>query len=287
MLKRLSALVVIAAIVAAPVSHGSEEAGESSAQIPIVMYHCVSKNPGLLGKYCITPQELENDLVYLRKNGFECVVFADILAFANEGRALPEKPVMLTFDDGNFSDYKYLFPMLEKYNMKAVVSILGKEADTYSADGRTDIIYPNLIWAQIREMNASGFVEIQSHSYNMHGESGAGKRRGETDEQYAGRFTSDLARLQERVQTEIGRKPAVFAYPKGIASRRSDELLRELGFSGSFGCEEGVNTVRIGEPESLFRMKRIVRPHGKSIGEVLAKYACSATDSAPKASARG
>ena len=76
---------------------------EESAKVTVVMYHLVSKGKAK-SRYIISPDELESDLKYLRDNGFATVVMQDLIDFVDGRSELPAKPVVLSFDDGNFSD---------------------------------------------------------------------------------------------------------------------------------------------------------------------------------------
>ena len=60
------------------------------------------------------------------------MVVEDLIRYVDQGTPLPEKPVMLTFDDGHYNYISYLLPLLEEYDMKAVVSVVGEFADTYT-----------------------------------------------------------------------------------------------------------------------------------------------------------
>lgn len=244
---------------------------EKTAEVPIIMYHLVTKNGNLVGRYGITPGELESDLKYLQENGYETILMADLISFVYRGRPLPKKPVVLTFDDGNYSDYLYLYPLLQKYKSKAVLSVLGKQSDEYTeaAEKNKGGKYPNLTWPQIKEMKDKGFAEIQSHSYNMHGANGSAKRRGESVEAYQERFKNDLNRLQARCKEEIRWKPTTFTYPLGLISESSRAVLNDLGFSASLSCCEGMNQLKQGDPECLFQLKRNIRPSRRDIGTVL------------------
>ena len=235
-----------------------ETGGHDKVILPILMYHRVIQDPGSQGRYSISPQALEADLVYLKENGYESVFMSEVIAFVNGTGGLPVKPVVLSFDDGNSSDYKYLYPLLKQYNMKAVLSIIGKETDKFSSDGR-DITFPNIIWSQVAEMVESGHAEIQSHGYDLHGANGALKLKGESLEEYEKRLSRDLFKFQERVKEITGTVPSIFTYPKGMISKGSGEILKNLGFSGTFGCEEGLNFIEVGKPEKLFLMKRMIR----------------------------
>jgi peptidoglycan/xylan/chitin deacetylase (PgdA/CDA1 family) len=245
-----------------------------TAEVPIVMYHLVTNNGKYIGRYGITPEELEADLKYLDENGYKTVTITELADFVNDGKRLPKKPVVLTFDDGNRSDYEYLLPLLEKYKMKAVVSIVGKFTDecTEMHIKNKGGKYPNALWPQLQEMVKSGRVEIQNHSYNLHGSSGSGRRNNESLEYYQKRLGEDLKKLQERCLEELNVTPNTFTYPLGIVSKGSGDVLKALGFDASLSCQEGLNILKQGEPEGLFMLKRDIRPHGRSIKHVLEKY---------------
>ena len=250
----------------------AQAAPVEEVQIPVIMYHKVTKNSGLLGKYAIRPADFESDLKYIKENGYTAVTMTDLISFVHYGVLLPEKPVVLTFDDGNFSDYNYVFPLLKEYEIPAVISIIGRVTDEYTAENRQDINYPHLTWFQIQEMADSGYVEIQSHSYDLHcersGVLGARRQRGEDEETYAARLEKDLSKLQDRSYEMIGFRPNTFTYPFGAYSQGSNLLLASMGFYASLICEERVNYVTIGDPECLYGMGRILRPYRMSSEEL-------------------
>ena len=91
--------------------------------LPVIMYHSVLKDGARIGKYVVSPDSFEHDLAFLKDNGYETVSISDLTDFVYEGKKLPEKPVMITFDDGYYNNLVYAAPLLEKYNMKAVISV--------------------------------------------------------------------------------------------------------------------------------------------------------------------
>jgi len=252
-------------------------AAAPTADVPIIMYHLVTKNGKYIGKHGITPEELESDLKYLKEKGYETVVMADLIAFVKEGKKLPDKPIVLTFDDGNFSDYRYLYPLLQKYDMKAVVSVLGKATDecTVLAAAQSGIdkeaIFPNLTWEQIKELDASKYIEIQNHSYDMHGSRGSGQRKGESDEAYRERLRADLSKMQERIFEMTGTRPTTFTYPLGMVSDSGREVLTELGLIASLSCWSGINHLKEDDLDCLYRLKRDNRPSGVPVSSILQK----------------
>ena len=243
-----------------------------TAEVPIIMYHLVTKNGRYVGKHGITPTELESDLKYLKENGYQTVVMEDLIAFVHKGKSLPEKPVVLTFDDGNSSDYRYLYPLLQKYEMKAVVSVIGKATDectVLAAKQERPIIFPNLTWEQIKEMSESEYIEIQSHSYNLHGKGGSTRRSGESVEDYQKRLREDLEKMQQVTKEMAKTAPNTFTYPFGLISDDSKQVLEELGIMASLSCHDGINYLKENDKDCLYRLKRDNRPSGVPVSRVL------------------
>ena len=245
-----------------------------TAEVPIIMYHLVTENSRYIGKFGITPSELESDLQYLKENGYETVTIADLISFVEDGNSLPEKPIVLTFDDGNSSDYRYLYPLLQKYEMKAVLSILGKANDECTVLASThgeDAKFPNLTWAQIKELSESPLIELQNHSYDLHGKRGSGSNKGEPIETYKARLSADLQKMQQRIEEMTGEIPTTFTYPLGIISDGSEEVLQELGFTASLSCQSGMNKLSVGDTDGLYRLKRSNRPSGTHVSTLISK----------------
>lgn len=239
---------------------------ENTVELPILMYHHMLKSSKLLGNYTITPTEFENDLKYLKNNGYTTVQVRDLIAFCNGEAPLPEKPVMITFDDGYESVYAYAYPLLQQYGMKAVVSIIGYYTDLYSKTEDKHLNYSHLTWTELREMTESGTFEIQNHTYNMHGDNtrkGLRKKSGESEEEYRSAISADLIQVQNEVKTNLGILPTTFTYPFGYITKTSKEIVKDLGFQASFSCEEGINVLS-GNPEELYLLMRYNRVHNQS-----------------------
>ncbi|MCL2216387.1 MAG: polysaccharide deacetylase family protein [Defluviitaleaceae bacterium] len=255
------------------------EVAAVEAEVPIIMYHLITEKPKYIGKYGITPADFEADLVYLKENGYTTIFMRDLVDFVERGVQLPEKPIMLTIDDGNSSDYNYVLPLLRKYDSKAVLGVIGSAADKYTDMSETNPAskfpkaskFPNLTWPQVRELHESGLAEIQSHSYDLHGKNGAGRKNGESAEAYHTRLLGDLQKFQKSCLEHLGYEPTAFIYPLGVLSDGSREVLLELGMAGSFSCQEGLNIIRVGEPSGLFRLNRVNRPSKRNVAEILGK----------------
>ena len=235
--------------------------------LPIVMYHNITCDKSKAGKYTVTDNEFRKDLEYIRSNGYTTITVNELSEYVNGKAALPEKPIMITYDDGFESFYALAYPLLKQYGMKAVVSVIGSVAEKYSAIDDHNINYSNLTWDEINEMAKSGFVEFQNHSYNMHNSQngqrkGISKKKGESDEEYKKALTADLIKAQELFSTNCGFAPIAVAYPYGAKSKSTLEIIKECGFVCTLGCEEKTNKIIAGNSECLFNLGRYNRASG-------------------------
>lgn len=235
---------------------------DTGIKVPILMYHSILKDPQRTGDYVISPEQLEKDLIYLQNHGYTTVLLADLIAYVHEGTPLPDKPIVLTFDDGYYNNLVYLLPLLEKYQMKAVVAVVGEYVQRFSDTKDPNPNYAHLNWDDIKTLQQSGLVEIQNHSYSMHeqkGRKGAGRMRGESVEAYTQALKADLGKLQEAMKEHTGTVPNTFVYPFGQVSKESLSVLKELGFQASLSCYEKTN-VLTRDPECLYSLCRFNRP---------------------------
>jgi peptidoglycan/xylan/chitin deacetylase (PgdA/CDA1 family) len=130
------------------------------------MYHEIK--PFKAGKDVITPYEFESDLKYFREHGYHAVTMTQLVNYVSGVEALPENPIVLSFDDGYLNTYTYAYPLLKKYDMKIVLSSIGKDTDEFTKTPVGNIDYAHVTWDQLNEMIDSGCVEAQNHTYNLH-----------------------------------------------------------------------------------------------------------------------
>lgn len=243
------------------------------ASVPIIMYHSICDDGEKASKFVINKGALERDLKYITDNGYTTVSSGELISYVENGTPLPEKPIMLTFDDGYFNNYCYAYPLLKKYNAKAVISIIGKYTDLYSETDEENPNYSHITWEQAREMYESGLVEIQNHSYDSHtldkGRNGTKMKNGETETAYASYILSDLGRLQQEVEQNLGYTPLVFAYPFGSVCEEAYDILKDMGFKVTLSCEEKVNKIRRNDSECLYMMYRYLRTNNRSVENIL------------------
>lgn len=277
MLLAAAAALALAAAAGGIVLGGAQMVGarQQSVQIPIVMYHHILDDSRLLGDYVISPEQFESDLKYIRQQGYSTVLPREAAAWARGEGELPEKPLMITFDDGNKSALIYAYPLLRQYGMKGALAVIGVHSEKYSENGDSNVQYAHATWDDLREMEESGVIEIGSHTYNLHEEQnprrGTLRRKGESLRDYQAALEEDLIKNQTLLSAALGHEPRFFAYPYGFIDPDADAVMEKLGFDVTLGVEEKVPTVTRGDMASLKKLGRFNRPYSASTGNFFDK----------------
>ena len=242
-----------------------------TAEVPIIMYHALESTPD--NRWEITAEEFESDLKYIAENGFTPIVMQDLIDFVHSGKKLPEKPIVLSFDDGRMPTMDIILPMLEKYDARITMAIIGRETDRYTEIDKQGKIsrHPHMTWSEVVTAHKSGRVEIQSHTYNLHGKNGAKRIKGESEDAYRQRLLSDLHKFAEVLHSYTGIVPNSLAYPLGAISDTSDGIIKEAGYLASLSCYEKSNIIRVGDADSLYSLNRFLRPPHQSSPEFFSK----------------
>ncbi len=237
-------------------------------KLPIVMYHQISKSDKNLGDYVLSYESLESDFSYLKENGYSAITTQDLIDYVHHGKKLPDNPVMLTFDDGFESVNQYVLPLLKKYNLKAVVSVVGSFCDAFTEAPDNNVNYAYMNWDTIATLVKSPYIEIQNHTYDMHKRTaernGVKIKKDETVDAFRAILSEDLLKLQNKISALTGYTPTAFTYPYGTVSDEGEKIIKDLGFSAAFTCLEKTNIISRGNPEKLFRLNRFNRPEGVS-----------------------
>ena len=184
-------------------------------EIPILMYHlCMDKIPEGLGGMAVTPKRLEEHIKALLQAGYTPIHFKEYYDFITYGEPLPLKPIILTFDDGYENNYTEAFPILKKYEVKATIFI-----NPYTVDNEMGE-YSHLDWEQMKEMEESGLVSIQSHGYKHENINSLSNEK----------LEASVKKGFERIEDELGQREIyVFSYPGYSYNERTVEKLNQMG----------------------------------------------------------
>ena len=245
---------------------------EKDVELPVIMYHSIyTDSPS---EYAVSPEQIENDLKWLSEKGYKSVSAQNLCDYVFNNKTLPEKSVMITLDDGYYNNLPVLVPLLEKYDMCAVVSIVGKYTNEYAEKDPNNLNYSYLTWYDVNELIKSGRIEIGNHTYDMHslynGRKGCAKNAYESEENYVSAVSADISLMQEKIKENTGISAFVFAYPFGAVSPECRPVLRENGFLVTLTCRETVNYINH-NPKCLLGIGRFNRSGLYSTEEFMRK----------------
>ena len=196
----------------------TKKSNNANVKIPILLYHdfvaTVPDSDPDNFNYINTPQSFEENIKVLLENGYTFISFQELNDAINGKISLPEKPILINFDDGYYSNYEYIFPILKKYNVKTSIFIvtdkIGKEIDEKKY----------LSWEQCKEMQDSGLVDIFSHS----------KRHVFYDKLPVRMIRDDVSQSYKIIEEHLGSKNLkVFAYPYGAYTKETVWTLKLNG----------------------------------------------------------
>ncbi len=228
----------------------------------VLSYHDIRDDVARKGDpdgYAVSAQNFAAHLDWLSGHGYHPVSLGDVMAASRGERALPEKAVLLTFDDGLRSVYTHAFPLLRAYGYPALVAVVTDWVEL-PRDRQVDYgprMFTGddfLTWAQLREMQATGLIEIASHSHDLHHgvqsnpqgnmtpaaitrRYDASAHHYETEADYRDRIQADLQTSADLLQRELGVRPRAIVWPYAAYNSISNGIAEALGMTVSFDLE--------------------------------------------------
>ncbi len=248
--RNISRLLGGALLLAAVLLAGPAQAGQ---EFLVLCYHDIVSRPTEADDN--TPSDFTRQLEFFQTHGYVFVKPQDILE-ASRGKArLPQKAVLLTFDDAYESFYTIVLPTLKMLNIPAVLSVV-----TSWIENPKEQIYKTkklMTWAQLKEVADSGLVTVASHSNALHKQVAANPAGNvepaavtfiyspeqgayETEEHFRRRVRDDLALSQEILAQRVGQKPWIMTWPYGVYNDIDLEEAKKLGFQMVLTLEEGL-----------------------------------------------
>lgn len=251
-----------------------------SRDVPVLMWHNIAEEAS--GDMTISVDTFRTQIEALYEAGFETVSLRQLYDYVHFGTELPEKPIVLTFDDGYLSNYEYAYPILQEYGMQATIFAIGVSVgkDTYKDTDHA--MTPHFGADEAREMVDSGLISVQSHTFDMHQwppfEDGNAQVRetllpfdGEADADYEAAVEADFAESRELLESITGEQINALAFPEGAYVTLTQDALRSAGAELTFTTARAVNTVVKGLPQSLCAMPRFGMTESTDMTALLAE----------------
>lgn len=213
-------------------------------KLPVLLYHHISEN--VENDMIVSPEKFEADMKAISDSGYAAVTLDNVIDYIEKGVELPENPVMITFDDGYMSNFQYAYPILEKYGLKGVIFAVGETYGRETYPGTDKPIYPHFSNSERDEMNESGVIEVECHTYGLHQSPLYGGvyeniliKNGENEWEYVKRLKNDIKKWSDT----LGYEPKALAFPHGISDLLSQSVLNELGIKLTFSTVPKTDTL--------------------------------------------
>ncbi|MER5945899.1 polysaccharide deacetylase family protein [Streptomyces sp. NPDC001904] len=211
------------------------------APVPILMYHSVAREPSARTRgLSVSPSRFAEQMEVLADHRCTVLTTAELAAIWRAGRALPDRPVLITFDDGYEGVHRHALPVLARHGFAATLFVsTGWLRGAHDIGGGLDTM---LDWDQVRALAGQG-VEIGGHSHT----------HPQLDQIPDDDLEFELRICREIVTDELGVAPVSFAYPYGHSDRRVRGAVRAAGFAQSLAVGNGLARRRQG-PYALRRV---------------------------------
>lgn len=199
--------------------------------IPVLNYHQINDvDENLL---TVSTTEFETQMAWLEENGFHTITASELINFLEGKGSLPERPVLITFDDGYIDNYQCAFPILKKHNMKACIFLISEYVS----------LYPNyLTWEQLAEMQAAG-IEFGSHTVDHN----------VLTELSPNSVNHELADSRDMLEKRLKRRVEVLAYPCGFTNEYIKSRVNATGYRAAFT----VNLGNVHPDDDLYALNRV------------------------------
>ncbi len=238
----------------------------------------------------VTTDNLVRFFDWLQANGWTPVSAQQVKAAGEGGPPLPEKAILLSFDDGYKSFFTRVYPLLLAYNYPAVLALVDAwmdvpEGGMVNYGGTLRPRRDFLTWDEVRRMQASGLVEVASHSHDLHrvaistreGNSApsartwawdASRGRRETDAEHQERVRADLAKSFRSIEAETGRPPLAIVWPFGRHSGPAVLAAADAGFKLALNLEP-----ELADASKPMGLARYYPTRDPDLGEIVANLA--------------
>jgi len=219
---------------------------EFGARLPVLLYHHVGpERPGTMRGLTVSPEKFARHVGWLARRGYKGICPSDWLRWRQEGKGLPEKPVLITFDDGYEDLVEHALPVLRRYGFGGAVYVVTKHP------GGTNAWDEARGWGTMRLMTADQirFWATQGIEFGAHSRTHADLTSLDAEE-----LTEEIAGSAKDLASILGSRAVSFAYPYGFHNRRVEDCVRSA-FDLAFIADddnEGLNDLRT-DPHLLLR----------------------------------
>ena len=224
-------------------------------RVPILLYHqIIEKNSESFDRFCVSIDTFKVQMQKLYSNGYQAITLENLVDSGGNSISLPEKPFIITFDDGHRDNYLNAFPILKSFNFSALIFLVANYIGAIHENGK----YRYLSLNEIQEMQEYGIV-FQSHGYS----------HASLTELNLNDLQTELLESKTKLEKVLGHEVKFFAYPYGKYNdtvKKQTEQAEYLGACGGLMNLDGsindlyeIGRVEIFETDSLITFMHKVR----------------------------
>ena len=202
----------------------------SGAKILVLNYHQIVNN---FTPLCVPTNLFDEQMAYLKDNGYITITPEELYEGIEGNLVLPERPVMITFDDGYIDNYTNAMPVLKKYGMRATVFVV---------PGFTSVQPNYLTWEQLKEMEKNGF-SVQSHTLNHRA----------LEELPDDEIRAELLNSKLLIEKNLGHAVNFLAYPTGTYNLHIAGIAKDVGYKAAFTIRYG----NVDKGSNIYALERI------------------------------
>lgn len=206
------------------------EAHSRAQKIVVLNYHKIDEMPIALA---VSPGDFERQMAYLRAQGYVSITPDQLVDHLEYDAPLPEKPLLITFDDGYEDNYVHAYPILKKYGFTATIFVVTDYLDRFPQ---------YLTWEQARELKRAGFF-IASHTMQH-------KPLTELD---GAALRAELVGSAEALDYQLGKQSRFLAYPTGAYDLAQSQALKDCGYRAAFTVKYG----NVDRSSYLYALERV------------------------------
>lgn len=206
------------------------------ARVPVIMYHDILVEKEVI--FDLTPQELKHHFELIKSNKMTPISLNRLIAHLRTGSPLPNKPILLTFDDGYSGHYEYAYPLLKKYSYPAVFAIHTSSVGVNA--GRTHVS-----WQQLRTMASDPLITISSHS----------KTHPALTKLSDKQLYKEVVESKQILETKLNRQITYFTYPYGNYDSRVKKIVAEARYLAAIAYGTPIEMFA-GQSKDLFAISR-------------------------------
>lgn len=202
----------------------------SGAKILVLNYHQIGNNFTPLS---VPPQQFDEQMAYLKDNGYITITPEELYEGIEGNLVLPERPVLITFDDGYVDNYINALPILKKYGMHATIFVV---------PGFTDNNANYLTWDQLREMEKNG-INVQSHTLNHRA----------LEELPDDEIRAELLNSKLLLEKNLGHSVDFVAYPTGTYNLHIAGIAKDVGYKAAYTIKYG----NVDKGSNIYALERV------------------------------